>query len=85
MVGLCGRGCRAGRESDLLASSVYLEVEIAARPSCHCSGCFHAGANGIGSATLHPSPGSQRHASDGDASRDHRVLLSLLHSLGVLT
>lgn len=43
MAGLCGRGCQAGRGGEPLASSVYLEAEIAARPGCCRGGCFHAG------------------------------------------
>lgn len=53
-MGLCGQGCRAGREGEPLASSVYLEAEIMARPDCCSSGRFHARANGMGSAMLHP-------------------------------
>lgn len=43
MAGLCGQGCQAGRGGEPLASSVYLEAEIAARPGCCRGGCFHAG------------------------------------------
>lgn len=43
MAGLCGRGCQAGRGGEPLASSVYLEAEIVARPGCCRGGCFHAG------------------------------------------
>lgn len=73
MAGLCGQGCRAGREGEPLASSVYLEAEMVARPSC--GGHFHAGANRMGSAALCPSPSSLQHASD--VGRDLVLLLSL--------
>lgn len=77
MTGLCGQGCRAGRDGELLASSVYLEAEIVARPGCCRSGRFYARANGMGSAVLHPSPSSPQHASGGDVGRGLVVVLSL--------
>lgn len=71
-VGLNGGSVRPGREGrqEPLASSVYLEMEIVARPGCRH---FHARANGVGSAALHPSPSIP--ASDEDVGRDLAWLL----------